>query len=122
MKVPRKIVDKTEINRIRSQQIREFCDILPINKSVEIRRRGWDEHVTRMNAKRLVKILRHNLTAGRRFPGHRKRRWSDLIPDLNTRNHLQQTRRRRRVFNKFSLICKLILLAVNNVLFIFPCR
>ena len=31
MKVLRKIVGKRKIDRIRSQQIREFCDIQPIN-------------------------------------------------------------------------------------------
>jgi len=45
------------------------------------RRREWDEHVTRVNAERLVKISRYNIPAGRRSPGRPKRRWSDLIPD-----------------------------------------
>ena len=52
MKLSRKI----EIDRIRCQQIREPCSIQPINEWVERRRREWDEHVTRMNAERLVKI------------------------------------------------------------------
>ena len=69
MKVLRKIVG----NRIRSQQFRESCDIQPINEWVE--RREWEEHVTRMDAERLVKI-----PAGRRCSGRPKRRWSDLIP------------------------------------------
>ena len=43
------------------------------------RRREWDEHVTRMDAERLVKISRDNISAGRRFPGCPKRRWSNLI-------------------------------------------
>ena len=54
-KVLRKIVGKTKIGSVRSQQIRESCFIQPINKWVE-RRREWDEHVTRMDAERLVKI------------------------------------------------------------------
>jgi hypothetical protein len=42
MKVLRKIVDKTEINTIKSQQIRESCCIQPINEWVEIRiRTEW---------------------------------------------------------------------------------
>ena len=44
------------------------------------RRREWDEHVTRMDAERLVKISRDNKHSGRRFPGRPKRRWSDLVP------------------------------------------
>ena len=58
MKVLRKIVEKTKINRIRSQQIRESCDIQPINEWVERRRREWHEYVTGMEAERLVKNLK----------------------------------------------------------------
>ena len=53
MKVLRKIIGKTKVDRIRRQQIRESCGIQPINEWVERRRRRrreWDEHVTRMNA------------------------------------------------------------------------
>ena len=35
MKVLRKIVGKTKIDRIKSQQIREFCGIQSINERVE---------------------------------------------------------------------------------------
>jgi hypothetical protein len=56
MKVRRKIAGKTRIDRIRSQQIGESCGIQPINEWVEMRR--WDEHITRMDAERLVKISR----------------------------------------------------------------
>jgi hypothetical protein len=45
------------------------------------RRREWDQHVTRMDAERLVKISRGNIPFGRRSPGRLKRRWSDLIID-----------------------------------------
>ena len=78
MKVLRKIVGKTKINRIRTQQIRESCGIQPINEWVE-RRREWDQHVTRMDAERLVKISRDNIHVGRRSLGHPKRRRDDLI-------------------------------------------
>ena len=64
MKVMRKIVGKTKIDRIRRQQIRESCGIQPINEWVE-RRREWDDHVTRMDAERLVKTSRGNMPAGR---------------------------------------------------------
>ena len=62
----RKIVSKTKIDRIRSEQIRESCGIQPSNEWVEKRRRGWDEHITRMDAERLVKISRDNISPGRR--------------------------------------------------------
>ena len=35
---------------------------------------GWNEHVTRMDAGRLFKISRENITAGRKFPGRPERR------------------------------------------------
>ena len=77
MKAPRKIVDKTKIDRMRCQQIRESCIIQPINECVERRRRRrrrreWDEHVTRMDAERFVKISRDNIPVGRRSPGRPK--------------------------------------------------
>ena len=83
MKVLRKIVGKTKIDRIKSQEIRESCGIQPINEWVQRRRRRrseWDEHVTRMEAETLVKISKHNIPTGRRSSGCPKRRWSDLIP------------------------------------------
>ena len=46
---------------------------------MEKRRRECDEHVTRMDAERLVKISRDNIPDGR-SPGRPKRRWSDLMP------------------------------------------
>ena len=52
MKVLRKIVGKTEIDRIRSQQIRESCGIQPINEWVERKKRECDENLTTMDAER----------------------------------------------------------------------
>ena len=75
MKVLRKIVRKTKIDRIRSQQIRESCGIKRINEWVERRRRTrrrrreWDQHATRMDAGRLVKISRDYISAEGRSPG-----------------------------------------------------
>ena len=44
-----KIVGKTKIGKIRSEQIREsFC--IQLNNAWVERRREWDEHVTRMDA------------------------------------------------------------------------
>ena len=77
MKVLRKIVGKTKIDKI-SQQIRESCSIQPINEWEERKRTEWDEHTTRKDAERLVKISRDNIPSGR-SPGRLKRRWNDLI-------------------------------------------
>jgi hypothetical protein len=80
MKVLRKLVGKTKINGMKSQQIRESCGIQPINAWVE-GRWEWDQHVTRMEAQRLVKIEKDNIPVGRRSAGRPKRRWRDLIID-----------------------------------------
>ena len=80
MKVLKRIVGKTQIDKIRSKQIREPCGIETIIEWVEIRRQ-WDGYETRMDAERLVKISKDNIRSGRRSPGRPKRRWSDLIPD-----------------------------------------
>ena len=82
MEVLRKIVGKTKIDRIRSQQIRESCDIQTDNQWVErIRTTEWDHHVTRMYNETLVKLLRDNIPVRRWSPERPKRRWSDLIID-----------------------------------------
>ena len=81
IKVLRKIVGKTKIDRIRSQQIRKSRCIQPVNEWVEKRIREWDLHVTRMDVEKLVKISRGNIPVGRRSPKRPKRRWSDLIID-----------------------------------------
>ena len=46
---------------------------------IKILRRKWDEHATRMNAERIIKISRDNIPTGK-FLGRPKRRWSDLNP------------------------------------------
>ena len=79
IKVLRKIVAKTKIDRIRNKEIRESFVIHPINEWMETRRRERNEHVTRMDAERLVKISRDNIPVGG-SQKHLKRRWSGLIP------------------------------------------
>ena len=75
MKVPRKIVNKTKIDRIRNQQIRD-----PVVSNLLISGGKEEDHITRMGDERLVKISRDNIPTGRP-PGRPKRRWSDLIMD-----------------------------------------
>ena len=64
MKVLRKTVCKTNLDTIRTQKNREFCDIHHFNKWVERRRGELNEHERRMNAERLVKISRDNKPTG----------------------------------------------------------
>ena len=69
--------------RIRSQLIRESCGIQAINEWVERLRRKYDEDVTRMNAKRLVKISRDNITAGNQSLIKKKQAESPTIKNKN---------------------------------------
>ena len=53
-----------------------MCGIQPINEWMKRRRRRkWEVNVTRLDAERLFKISRNNITAGRKSPGPPKRRW-----------------------------------------------
>ena len=63
-KVLRKILWKTKIDRMRSRQNRESCGIQPINGWAGRISGEWNVYVTRINAERLVKILRDNVPAG----------------------------------------------------------
>ena len=75
MKKLGKTAGKTRRDRIRSHQIRESCGIQPINEWAERtrRRRKRDELGIIMDAGKLVKISRDNISAGRRSPGLPKR-------------------------------------------------
>ena len=77
--IGRKCDESSKKNRQkRSKQMRESCNIQPINEWMERRRREWqDQNATRLDAERLVKISRKNIPAGRRSPRLPKRRWSD---------------------------------------------
>jgi hypothetical protein len=65
-----KIVGKTKVYRIRSQQIIKPISFPPINEWAERRRREWNGHVARKDAK----ISRDNIPAARRFPRFPKRK------------------------------------------------
>ena len=75
-----KIVGKTKTDGIKSQHIRDCCRIQTINERVGRRIRKLNEHVTRIDFERLIKISKDNLPAGR-SSGLSKRRRSDLIPN-----------------------------------------
>ena len=68
------IVGKTKIIGIKIQQIRESCGIRPKNEWVERRRRELDQHTTRVDAERLIKISKDNILVGRISSGRPERR------------------------------------------------
>ena len=73
MKVLKKIVDKTNVDKIRSQHIRGSCGIQHINEQVERKKerkkekREWDQHITRMVAERLDKTSKDNIPFGKEY-------------------------------------------------------
>ena len=80
IKVLRKLVGKTKIVRIRSQQIRESCNIQTINEFVERRRKKWSEHLTKMDAERLIKISSDNIFAGKNISWTSEKKTERLNP------------------------------------------
>ena len=80
MKLLSKIVNKPKIDSIKSQQIRESCDIEPINEWMERRKRALDEHETRMDVKRIVKMSRDNYR--RKFSRSSEKKMERINPRL----------------------------------------
>ena len=56
--------------------VREKCNVNDIIKFVRDRRKGWNEHVSRADENRLIKIVRDNIPKGRRDPGRQQKRWA----------------------------------------------
>lgn len=77
MKILRSITGKTLRDRIRSEDIRTTCETQDVVRWVRQRRRNWNEHVTRMDNDRIVKIARNLKPRGARLPGRPRKRWRD---------------------------------------------
>lgn len=79
MKVLRKIVGKTLLDRERNENIRRSCQVDNINEWVVNRKIEWNEHIHRMDQDRIVKIARDKSPIGRRSTGRPRKRWSDNL-------------------------------------------
>ncbi|XP_045466625.1 uncharacterized protein LOC123675320 [Harmonia axyridis] len=77
MRVLRRIAGKTLMNRNTSESIRDACGVDNVNYWVLKRRKEWDEHISRMDEGRVVKIARDRSPRGRRSLGRPRKRWSD---------------------------------------------
>ncbi|XP_055389934.1 uncharacterized protein LOC129618927 [Condylostylus longicornis] len=77
MRTLRQITGKTLRDRIRSADIRKQCDVQDVVRWARRRRRGWREHVERMDENRLAKIAYNNIPQGRRLPGRPPKRWRE---------------------------------------------
>ena len=79
MRTLRTIANKTIRDRIRSEKIREELKIDQITEWIKNRKDEWNEHVSRMDDSRLVKIARDRKPIGTRSIGHPRRRWRDNL-------------------------------------------
>ncbi|KAI4473598.1 hypothetical protein M0802_016036 [Mischocyttarus mexicanus] len=63
--------------------IRQRCNVENINKWIRTRKKGWNEHVDRMNPDRLADIYKNNTLYSRRPIGRSPKRWKDNRVDNN---------------------------------------
>ena len=77
MKVLRNISGKTLRDRVRNTEIRRICEVEDIVRWGRQRRRFWNEHVSRMDQSRVVRIARDSIPQGSRLPGRPPKRWKD---------------------------------------------
>ena len=76
MNTLRAIVGKTRLDRVRNSTVREQCGVQDVSKFVKVRRKAWNEHVSRAGDTRLIKIVRDNKPEGKRYPGRPLKRWA----------------------------------------------
>ena len=65
MNTLRAIVGKTRLDRVRNSTVREQCGVQDVSKFVKVRRKAWNEHVSRARDTRLIKIVRNNKPEGK---------------------------------------------------------
>lgn len=75
MNTLRAIAGKSRLDRVRNQEIREQCQIGDIVRFTKTRRKEWNNHVTRANDDRLIKIVRDGNPVGKRDAGRPRKRW-----------------------------------------------
>ncbi|XP_045473979.1 uncharacterized protein LOC123680232 [Harmonia axyridis] len=69
MRVLRRIAGKTLFDREKSENIRRTCGVENINEWVLGRKREWNDHISRMDEERMVRIARDRSPLGRRSLG-----------------------------------------------------
>ncbi|KAK9887098.1 hypothetical protein WA026_020042 [Henosepilachna vigintioctopunctata] len=79
MKVLRRITGKTLLNRERSENVRNMCKVDSINDWVLNRKQEWNDHINRMDDRRIVRIARDKYPLGRRSVGRPRKRWNDNL-------------------------------------------
>ncbi|XP_045463812.1 uncharacterized protein LOC123673370 [Harmonia axyridis] len=79
MKILRKIAGKTLFDRERSDNVRRTCGVDNISNWVLARKMEWNDHISRMDQRRIVRIARDESPIGRRSLGRPRKRWSDNL-------------------------------------------
>lgn len=79
MRVLRRMTGKTLLDRERSESIRRTCNVESVNEWTLNRKKEWNEHISRMDDRRMVRIARDKSPLGRRSPGRPRKRWSDNL-------------------------------------------
>ncbi|PSN35899.1 hypothetical protein C0J52_18980 [Blattella germanica] len=73
MRVLRRIVGKTKLDRVQNEELRIMCDIQPVDQWTTRRRDEWRAHVERMPHNRLVR------SSSERRKKKSLERWSDSL-------------------------------------------
>ncbi|XP_050516829.1 uncharacterized protein LOC126891647 [Diabrotica virgifera virgifera] len=73
----RSIQGQTLCDRIRSENIRQNCEIQDIGKWVRQRRKYWNKRIKRMEDNRLVKSAKTNNPLGKRPQARPSKRWRE---------------------------------------------
>jgi len=75
MKTLRSITGLSLRDRVRSETIRETCEVQDVVRWTRSRRRYWRDHVERMGEERLAKKVQTQNPDTRRLPGRPHKRW-----------------------------------------------
>ena len=79
MKTLRRIINKTRMDKMRNERIREICGIQNITSWVQRRRTEWSMHISRMAEDRLVSRVLDGIPEGKRNRGRPMKRWRDAL-------------------------------------------
>lgn len=82
MKTLRRISRKTHLDSGRSVNILSTCNVEDINNNNNLvlrRKKEWNEHINKMEDRRIVRIARDESPLGHRSVGCHRNSWSDNL-------------------------------------------
>ncbi|KAJ9584032.1 hypothetical protein L9F63_021624 [Diploptera punctata] len=63
------IVNKTRLDRLRNQDVREKCNIIDVETFIITRKREWNAHVDRTDDTRLIEAAKNLRPGGKKING-----------------------------------------------------